>query len=377
MTNTLTQGATDRLISLDVFRGLTIAGMVLVNNPGSWSHIYWPLAHAEWHGWTPTDLIFPFFLFIVGVAIPLAFGRRVDGGGTQRDLYLKVIKRTLIIFALGLFLNGFPYFNLSTIRIPGVLQRIAVCYLLASIIFLKTRVKAQTVLVAALLLVYWLLMARLSAPGFPRGDLSREGSVASFIDRVVLGRHIWSQGKVYDPEGLLSTIPALATTLLGVLFGQWLRTARSEYEKVAGMFVAGMCGLVIGWAWHAFFPINKSLWTSSYVLFTGGMALQLLAFCYWLIDVKNYRAWAKPFVVFGVNAIALFVGTGLMAKLMGIIKIPLANGSQPPLKNLIYSGLFAWWAPPKVASLAFAVAFILLWLGLMWILYRRKIFIKV
>jgi len=377
MTNTLTRGATDRLISLDVFRGLTIAGMVLVNNPGSWSHIYWPLAHAEWHGWTPTDLIFPFFLFIVGVAIPLAFGRRVDGGGTQRDLYLKVIKRTLIIFALGLFLNGFPYFNLSTIRIPGVLQRIAVCYLLASIIFLKTRVKAQTVLVAALLLVYWLLMARLSAPGFPMGDLSREGSVASFIDRVVLGRHIWSQGKVYDPEGLLSTIPALATTLLGVLFGQWLRTARSEYEKVAGMFVAGMCGLVIGWAWHAFFPINKSLWTSSYVLFTGGMALQLLAFCYWLIDVKNYRAWAKPFVVFGVNAIALFVGTGLMAKLMGIIKIPLANGSQPPLKNLIYSGLFAWWAPPKVASLAFAVAFILLWLGLMWILYRRKIFIKV
>src|SRR4030095_796606 len=139
MTNTLTRGATDRLISLDVFRGLTIAGMVLVNNPGSWSYLYWPLAHAEWHGWTPTDLIFPFFLFIVGVAIPLAFGRRVDSGGTQRDLYLKVIKRTLIIFALGLFLNGFPYFNLSTIRIPGVLQRIAVCYALASIIFLKTR----------------------------------------------------------------------------------------------------------------------------------------------------------------------------------------------------------------------------------------------
>ncbi len=167
MTNTLTRGATDRLLSLDVFRGLTIAGMVLVNNPGSWAHIYWPLAHAEWHGWTPTDLIFPFFLIIVGVAIPLAFGRRA--GGTQRDLYLKVIRRTLIIFALGLFLNGFPYFNLSTIRIPGVLQRIAVCYLLASIIFLKTRVKAQVVIMAALLLVYWLLMARLSAPGFRGG----------------------------------------------------------------------------------------------------------------------------------------------------------------------------------------------------------------
>ncbi|CAN5656771.1 lpg1661 family Dot/Icm T4SS effector [soil metagenome] len=377
MTNTLTRGATDRLISLDVFRGLTIAGMVLVNNPGSWSHIYWPLAHAEWHGWTPTDLIFPFFLFIVGVAIPLAFGRRVDAGGAQRDLYLKVMKRTLIIFALGLFLNGFPYFNLSTIRIPGVLQRIAVCYLLASIIFLKSRVRTQIVIVAALLLVYWLLMACLSAPGFARGDLSKEGSVASFIDRLALGSHIWSQGKVYDPEGLLSTIPALATTLLGALTGQWLRTPTSDYEKVAGMFVAGMCCLVIGWAWHPFFPINKSLWTSSYVLFTGGMALQLLGFCYWLADIKDYRAWAKPFVVFGVNAIALFVGTGIMAKLMGIIKIPLADGSRPALKNLIYSGLFVPWAPPKLASLSFAIAFILLWLGLMWILYSRKIFIKV
>jgi predicted acyltransferase len=174
MTNTLPRGATDRLISLDVFRGITIAGMVLVNNPGSWGHIYWPLAHAEWHGWTPTDLIFPFFLFIVGVAIPLAFGKRVDAAGTQSALYLKVIKRTLIIFALGLFLNGFPYFNLPTIRIPGVLQRIAVCYLLASIIFLKTRVRTQIIVVAALLLLYWLVMARLSAPGFAMGDLSRE-----------------------------------------------------------------------------------------------------------------------------------------------------------------------------------------------------------
>jgi predicted acyltransferase len=376
MTNTLTRGANDRLISLDVFRGLTIAGMVLVNNPGSWSHIYWPLAHAEWHGWTPTDLIFPFFLFIVGVAIPLAFGRRVDGGGTQRDLYLKVIKRTLIIFALGLFLNGFPYFNLSTIRIPGVLQRIAVCYLIAAIVFLKTRARTQLVIVLMLLLVYWLLMAGLHAPGFAPGDLSKEGSVASFVDRVVLGSHIWSQGKVYDPEGLLSTIPALATTLLGVLTGQWLRTTRSDYEKVAAMFVAGMCCLVIGWAWNAFFPINKALWTSSYVLFTGGLALQLLAFCYWLIDVKNYRAWARPFVVFGVNAIALFVGTGIMAKLMGLIKLPWGS-KQISLQGWIFQKLFLSWASPIRASLAYAIAFIVLWLGLMWILYRRKIFIKV
>lgn len=366
-----------RLLSLDVFRGLTIAGMVLVNNPGSWATIYWPLAHAEWHGWTPTDLIFPFFLFIVGVAIPLAFGRRRDAGGTQRDLYLKVIRRSLIIFALGLFLNGFPYFRFATIRIPGVLQRIAVCYFFAAIIFLKTRLRMQILITLALLLVYWLLMSKVGAPGFAAGDLSKEGSLASFIDRVLLGPHIWVQGKVYDPEGLLSTIPAIATTLLGVLTGQWVRTERNQYERVAGLFVAGAVCVMIGWAWNPFFPINKSLWTSSYVLFTGGLALQLLALCYWLIDIKNYRRWAWPFVVFGVNAIALFVGTGLMAKAMGLIKVPLSDGTRSSLQGWIYRNGFASWLPPYRASLAYAICFILLWLFLMWLLYRKKILIKV
>lgn len=384
MTNT-----TQRLVSLDVFRGLTIAAMVLVNNPGSWATIYWPLAHAEWHGWTPTDLIFPFFLFIVGVAIPLAFGKRVDStrqpaagddsinGRGKRDLYLKVVRRTLIIFALGLFLNLFPYFRFATFRIPGVLQRIAVCYFFAALIFLKTKIRTQIIIAGALLIVYWILMTFFSAPGYAAGDLSKEGSLASFIDRVVIRSHIWSQGKVYDPEGILSTIPALATTLFGVITGQWLRTAKSDYEKVAGLFAAGVVCIVLGWAWNPFFPINKSLWTSSYVLFTAGMALQLLAFCYWLIDIKGYRRWAQPFVVFGVNAIALFVGTGLMAKLLGLIKVPLSDGTRISLHSWIYRNLFLSWAPPYRASLAFALAMILVWFGLMWILYRRKIFIKV
>jgi len=366
----------DRLVSLDVFRGITIAGMVLVNNPGTWSSIYWPLAHAEWHGWTPTDLIFPFFLFIVGVAIPLAFGRRIESGGSKRDLYLKIIKRTVIIFALGMFLAGFPYFQVATIRIPGVLQRIAVCYLFASIIFLTTRVRTQVIIAIALLVVYWLLMTRLHAPGFARGDLSKEGSLASFVDRVIFGPHIWKQGKVYDPEGLLSTIPAIATTLFGVLTGQWLRTAKSQYEKVAGLFVAGACCIVVGWCWNPFFPINKSLWTSSYVFFTGGLALEFLALCYWLIDIKKYQRWAKPFVVFGVNAIVLFVGTGVMARLMGLIKLPWGS-TQISLQGWIFQKLFLSWASPLNASLAYAIAFILLWLGLMWILYSRKVFIKV
>ncbi len=377
MPNTLTRGATDRLVSLDAFRGLTIAAMVLVNNPGSWSHIYWPLGHAEWHGWTPTDLVFPFFLFTVGVAITLSFGRRVEDDSSQRDLYLKVIKRTVIIFALGLFLSGFPGFNLEALRIPGVLQRIAVCYFFASIIFLRSALRTQVIITFALLVIYWLLMTRVPAPGFSAGDLSKEGSLASFIDRVVLGHHIWAQGKVYDPEGLLSTLPAIATTLLGVLTGHWLRTNRSQYEKAAGMLVAGMCCVATGWAWNPFFPINKSLWTSSYVLFAGGIGLQLLAFCYWLIDIKKYRAWATPFVIFGVNAIALFVGSGLMARLMGLIKVPGPDGTKVALKTWIYDNLFLSWAAPPNASLAFAIVFILLWLGLMWILYRQKIFIKV
>ncbi len=370
--------ASSRLVSLDVFRGLTIAGMVLVNNPGSWAHIYWPLEHAEWNGWTPTDLIFPFFLFIVGVAIPLALGRRVDEGGRKRDLYWKIIKRALIIFALGEFLAGFPYFHLSTMRIPGVLQRIAVCYLFASFIFLKTKPRTQAIIALALLVVYWLLMTHVHAPGYATGDLSKEGSLASYIDRSVFGRHVWSQAKVYDPEGILSTMGALATTLFGVLAGNHLRcSTRTQFEKVAGLFVAGMICVVIGWAWNPFFPINKGLWTSSYVFLTGGMALQLLAFCYWLIDIKNYRAWSKPFVVFGVNAIVLFVGTGIMARLMGLIRLPTSDGKGISLQGWIYQHLFLSWAQPINASLAFAIVFNLLWLGLMWILYWRKIFIKI
>jgi predicted acyltransferase len=362
----------ERLVSLDVFRGITIAGMVLVNNPGSWEHIYWPLEHAAWHGWTPTDLVFPFFLFIVGVSITLALGKRLESGGSNRDVYLKIIKRTLIIFAIGVFLNGFPYFNLPELRIPGVLQRIAVCYFFASIIFLNTKIRTQIAIVIGLLLGYWLLVKFVPAPGFAAGDLTKEGSLPSYVDRVVFGKHVWAQAKVYDPEGLLSTIPALATTLIGVLTGHWLRTEKTRYEKAAGMFVVGAICVAIGWAWNALFPINKALWTSSYVLFTGGLGLQFLAFCYWLIDIKGYRRWARPFEVFGLNAIALYVVADLIAVSLGLIKV--GGGS---LGGWIYDRVFASWASPVNASLAFAICFVLVCLGLMWILYRRRIFLKV
>ena len=364
-----------RMISLDVFRGLTIAGMILVNNPGSWEAIYSPLEHAAWHGWTPTDLVFPFFLFIVGVSITLALGRRAEGGGSKPDLYLKIIRRSLIIFALGLFLAGFPRYDLSTLRIPGVLQRIAVCYLIASVIFLNTKWRTQAVIAASLLLFYWGVMVLIPVPGLGTGDLSMEGNLAAYVDRTLFGRHIWKP--LYDPEGMLSTLPAIATTLAGVLTGHWLRLRRSEFEKVTGMFVAGATLVVTGWAWGFWFPINKALWTSSYVLLTAGLALQLLAICFWLIDIKGRQRWAKPFLIFGTNALAIYFLAELFSRLISLITFTRADGSTVDSHTFVYENLFASWASPKGASLLFAICIVLLWLGVAAILYRKRIFIKV
>jgi predicted acyltransferase len=366
-----------RLTSLDVFRGLTIAAMVLVNNAGNWNAVYPPLLHAAWDGWTPTDLVFPFFVFIVGVAIPLAFEKRKVAGGSQRALYLKIFRRTLVIFLLGLTLNAFPFTtnNLTQLRIPGVLQRIALCYFFAALIFLKARVRTQAIIAAALLVGYWLVMKTIAAPGFAAGDLTMEGSLASWVDRTLLAGHTYKP--MYDPEGLLSTIPAIATALFGALAGQWLMQRREALDKVAGLFAIGALCVIVGFVWDWAFPINKALWTSSYVMFTGGLALQLLALCCWAIDVKGYRRWAQPFVVFGVNALALYVLSSLMAKALLVINAPKLDGSMGDLKTFIYERMLATWLSPINASLAFALGYVLLWWLLMWVLYRRKIFIKV
>ncbi len=364
-----------RMASLDVFRGLTIAGMILVNNPGSWEAIYSPLEHAAWHGWTPTDLVFPFFLFIVGVSITLALSRRVESEGSKRDLYLKIIRRSLIIFGLGLILAGFPRYDLSTLRIPGVLQRIAVCYLIASILFLKTKWRMQGLIAALLLLLYWAVMILIPVPGLGTGDLSMEGNLAAYVDRALLGRHTWKP--FYDPEGILSTLPAIATTLAGVLTGHWLRLRQSEFEKVAGMFVAGAALVVVGWTWGFWFPINKALWTSSYVLLTAGLALQLLAICFWLVDIKGIRRWAKPFLIFGTNALAIYFLSELFSRVISIVTLTRADGSAVDLQTFVYENMFASWTSPKRASLLFAICIVLLWLGVAAILYRKRIFIKV
>ncbi len=445
---------THRLISLDVFRGMTIAAMVLVNNPGTWSSIYSPLKHAEWHGLTPTDWIFPFFLFIVGVAVPIALSKRIAEGVT-RKVYRKIVSRSLIIFGLGLAMSVTPFFqfgatdapdslkmliwlamtlglfflllrdfkiagaliagsilgiaainlsgynvvpyNFVTMRIPGVLQRIAVCYLVVSIIYLYTNWKQQLGIACGLLLGYWALMTLIPVPGCEFTTVNDKAcNLAAWLDRTILTEnHMWRSAKVFDPEGILSTLPAIATTLSGVLAGTWLIrrdqlqvssdtgenaspvSNHFSLERVGGMFFFGLVLLVLGYIWHSYFPMNKSLWTSSYVLVTSGLALLTLAACYWLIDIKGYKKWAWPFVVFGVNALPLFVFSGIMARMVGAYRVAGANGQSVSLQKWIFDNIYLSIAQPIDASLLYAISFILLWLLLMWLLYRKQVFIKV
>ena len=350
-----------------------MAGMVLVNNPGTWRAVYAPLRHADWHGWTPTDLIFPFFLFIVGVAIPLALGRRRADGEGRAAIVSKIVRRAAIIFALGLVLHAVSNFDLATIRVPGVLQRIAVCYLVVALLFVTTSWRTQAILAAVLLAGYWAALTLIPVPGFGMGDLGKEGNLAAWLDRALLGPHIWRIGRVYDPEGILSTVPAIVTTLFGVFTGRWIRGERSPGDTARGLLIAGMAGIVAGLLWGRWFPINKSLWTSSYVLFTGGAALVALAACYWLIEIKGWKWWTPPFVILGVNALAVFFLSTLLAILLARVRVPVDGGSVRPLQVVLFEALFAPWTSAAAASLAWALANVLLWLLLMWPFFRKGV----
>ncbi len=370
-----------RLASLDVFRGLTVAGMILVNNPGSGS-AYPPLRHAEWDGWTPTDLVFPFFLLIVGVAIPFSLaGRRAAGAGGF-GLFLNVVRRSLVIFAIGFGLNalgpilnsGFANADWTKLRIPGVLQRIAVCYLFASLIELMAGIRAKIGIVLVLLVGSWLAMTMTRFPGHEAGDLSRSGNLAAYVDRALLRGHLYKPD--YDPEGLLSTIPAVATTLIGVLAGHWLRSGRSLFEKDAGLFVAGWFGVLLGEAWGMTYPINKALWSSSYVLLTAGLGLQMLAVCFWLIDIAGIRRWSRPFAVFGMNAIAAFVLSGLIARFLGLAKWHDETGKLVTAKGWAVDTLLRPWLSPMSASLAYAVAYVMVCFVPIYLMHRKGIYLK-
>jgi predicted acyltransferase len=374
--------APGRLRSLDVFRGITVAGMLLVNNPGSWSYVYPPLDHAEWEGWTPTDLIFPFFLFIVGVAMTFSFGSSLARGTPRGKVMARAAKRGAVLFGLGLLLAAFPYWDLDLahLRIPGVLQRIAVCFVLASAVVLFTRPQAQAWTAAAVLLGYWAAMMLFPVPGYGAGHVfSRSGNLAAYVDRAMIGTgHMWASAKTWDPEGILSTFPAVCTVLLGVFAGRWIRGERTPAERATGLLLAGNAAMAAGAVWGAAFPIAKNLWTSSYVLFTGGMAMVLLAACYWVVDVKGRARWAAPFEWFGTNAIAAFFLSGLVGRIIALVTVgATADGKPLSLKQWTFEHAFASWLPPYPASLAFAVSFVLLFTAVVYAMHRRGILIKV
>jgi predicted acyltransferase len=383
---TSSDNASARLTSLDLFRGATIAAMILVNNPGN-DRAYWPLEHAQWNGWTPTDLIFPFFLFIVGVSLVFSSESRLSRGDSRTVLLRHAFRRAVIIFAIGLALNCtrmlFSWSGSSGLRIPGVLQRIGICYLAASILFLYVKPKARALVVAALLVGYWILMRFVPVPGFgvPSRDmpfLHPDANLGAYLDRKFL---LWGSTRLYehtrDPEGLLSTLPAIATALLGVFTGEWLRSKRGAQSKALGMFASGVVGLILGEIWGIWFPINKKLWTSSFVLFTAGFALVCLALCYWATDIKRWRgAWTKPFLIFGRNSITVYAFAELFAELLDSFNVRL-NGHMLTGQEYIFRRFFAPLGSPSFTSLLFSLAFVLICLLPIWLMDRKKIFLKI
>jgi predicted acyltransferase len=374
-----------RLASLDAFRGFTIAAMVLVNNPGDWSHLYAQLEHAKWNGWTFTDCIFPFFLFIGGVAMALSLGRLAAAGADRSRLLAKLAKRAALIFLIGFLLNLIPYFNFEKVRIPGVLQRIALCTLLAAPIVVYCGWRMQLAIIAAILTLYSVLMLWVPVPGIGAGVLQPGQDFGAWIDRTLLGKHLWVQAKTWDPEGLVSTLPALCSQLFGVLAGRWLASSVNRLEQTVWLLLAGLACLGLGSIFDTILmPINKSLWTPSYCLLMTGWAAIAFSMFYWLLDVNPYPAlraaaarWTRPFVIYGMNALFIFAFSGFVAKMLGYVKFVQPDGSLRSLGRTLYAPIAALPIGPVNTSLLHALLFEACMFAVAWVMWRNKWFVKV
>ena len=367
-----------RLASLDAFRGLTIALMIVVNCPGDINAVFSFLGHSSWNGWTFADTVFPSFIFIVGVSLVFSFAKREGPGTSNGSIELRVLRRTIVLFALGFFLNGFPSFQMSNIRIPGVLQRIAICYFLTSLIVLKTGLRGRILWLIGTLASYWLMMRFIPVPGIGAGVLAPGANLASWVDSIFLKGHMWSYyDSTWDPEGIVSTIPAIGTTLFGVLTGQWLMSSASERRKVAGMVCAGLVLLAAGYILDRWMPINKSIWTSTFSIFMAGFALVFLAFFHWLIDIADFSRWAKPFIILGLNPITIYVLSEVLDTTLRTMNIGMAKGTQVSCQLFLFRSFCIPLAEAETASMLYALGILMCMLLVAWIMWRKRLFIKV
>lgn len=361
-----------RLLSLDVFRGLTIAFMIIVNTAGTGAAVYPPLRHAHWHGWTPTDVVFPSFVWIVGLTITLSLGSRLAKGASRGELLRAAARRALILFALGVFLYAYPTFDFNTFRILGVLQRIAICYLAAVAIYLFTGIRGQILIAAACLIGFALLMFFAPVPGYGSGRLDIEGNFAHYVDRIVLGSHNYVNTKTWDPEGIISTIPAIGTCLIGLLAGHLLAAKQELARRTTWMFLIGNVLIAAAFVWDPWLPINKSIWTSSFVLLMAGIDFVLFAAILWLIDGEGYRRFTTPLVILGQNAIAVYLSSELID--ITLQSIPMGATS---LRVWLYETWFAPLAAPVNASLLYAVSYMLFNFAIAYLLHRRGWLLRV
>jgi predicted acyltransferase len=363
--------------ALDALRGLAIVGMILVNSAPPTDSIYAPLVHAPWHGWTLADTIFPLFLFVVGVSIALAVKRSGGEGGTSViEIYWKIVRRVVLLFAISVVLVNFPYYELHKLKLTGVLAHIALCYLVVALIYLHTTWRAQLALIPTIWFVHWALLGLLEVPGFGAGVLTQEGNASTYVDQLLLGPHSNSFMIETDPEGVLVMFSSITTTMIGLLTGVWLQSRRDMPTRIAGMFTAGFALFVLGNVWDLVLPINKSLWTGSFVALTAGISLQVFAVGYWVTEFCGFKSWAKPLQIAGVNALTFYVLAGAIQRILVYGRIYGEDGVPVRLRHVIYEQLFSSWIPGKPGALVFTLTYLLFCFAFIALLYRKKIFIK-